>query len=275
MSCMQPVARKQSDSLANYARNSCAGSVLVHVLALTVLAAIPMPLLMRATGGNSQRSMLVLELQESEQQDDPKESQSTVIEQSVVIKPNAALVKGQQMVATKSAKLKLQDLLPAQTRTADQHSPQRRSQAEIVDTSDLMKSLVSTKRRQTSKSAEKTTKPSKQKSQKRKRRKRVFEVAGKAPEIAPDFSSSQPPFSNQPPAYPSLALERGWTGTVILRIWVDAAGKVTKVAVAKSSSYRILDAAAVGAVKMWRGKPAMRNGRAIATVRTMPVKFAP
>ena len=78
---------------------------------------------------------------------------------------------------------------------------------------------------------------------------------------------------NAPPQYPDQARNNGWTGTVLLRLWVDATGQVTKVNVERSSGYAVLDASAVNAVRHWKGNPARRDGRPIATEEILPVTF--
>jgi len=76
-----------------------------------------------------------------------------------------------------------------------------------------------------------------------------------------------------PPAYPSMAARRGWTGTVVLLVQVSADGSVEQVAVETSSGHTILDDAARRAVERWRFAPAMLAGSpARATVRK-PIRF--
>jgi len=91
--------------------------------------------------------------------------------------------------------------------------------------------------------------------------------AGTDEEERPDFSA------NRPPPYPLLARQRGWEGTVLLRVHVAANGQVSQVEVARSSGYAVLDAAAVGAVRGWRGQPARRGGVAMSTIELLPVRF--
>ena len=78
---------------------------------------------------------------------------------------------------------------------------------------------------------------------------------------------------NAPPIYPALAIQRGWQGTVLLRFSINEVGSVTKVEVARSSGYPILDAAAVNAVRRWHAKPARHDGEPVATVEVLPVQF--
>ncbi len=86
-------------------------------------------------------------------------------------------------------------------------------------------------------------------------------------EKAPSFAG------NAPPEYPELARQNGWSGTVMLRLVIDDTGKVIDVQVERTSGQEILDAAAVSAVRRWKGEPARKNGRAVATEETLPVTF--
>jgi protein TonB len=88
-------------------------------------------------------------------------------------------------------------------------------------------------------------------------------------EQGPDFAG------NPPPEFPELARQNGWYGTVLLKLWIDEGGRVTDVRVEKSSGYGVLDAAAVNAVKRWRGRPARHHARPVATEEFLPVVFRP
>jgi protein TonB len=89
------------------------------------------------------------------------------------------------------------------------------------------------------------------------------------------IEAKQPPtfFNNPPPRYPELAKQRGWEGDVLLRLMIDETGKVTEVTVERTSGYKILDAAAVNAIRLWRAEPSRRFGRAVKTVEYLPVQF--
>ena len=91
--------------------------------------------------------------------------------------------------------------------------------------------------------------------------------AGTSKKTPPDFSK------NAPPTYPVLAIQRGWQGTVLLRVVVGADGTIKSVKVARSSGYSILDGRAVNAVRQWKGRPAMRGDIPVETVELLPVQF--
>ena len=59
----------------------------------------------------------------------------------------------------------------------------------------------------------------------------------------------------------------------MLRLFIDAAGAVTRVEVAQSSGHAILDAEAVATVRTWRGSPATLNGQPVETNELLPVRF--
>ena len=62
--------------------------------------------------------------------------------------------------------------------------------------------------------------------------------------------------SYPPPEYPMQAQRRGYSGTVVVHIFVDTAGTVTSAEIFKSSGYTLLDEAAVEVVKRrWRFPP--------------------
>lgn len=81
--------------------------------------------------------------------------------------------------------------------------------------------------------------------------------------------------NNVTPKYPPAALRSGIGGTVLVRAEIDASGKPVEVKVARRSGNRDLDRAAVNAVRSWRFKPAMRDGKATASVVQVPVDFKP
>jgi protein TonB len=83
------------------------------------------------------------------------------------------------------------------------------------------------------------------------------------------------PLSGQtpPPRYPSDALRRGESGTVLVRVEVDVNGAPAGVALVQRSGSRDLDRAAMEAVRKWRFMPAQRDGQAIASSLVIPIDF--
>ena len=74
------------------------------------------------------------------------------------------------------------------------------------------------------------------------------------------------------PVYSPLAVQAHVTGTVILEAIVDADGRVTEVKVLRAA-HRLLDAAAVAAVRQWRYSPLVLNGIRESFVLTVVLTF--
>jgi protein TonB len=75
------------------------------------------------------------------------------------------------------------------------------------------------------------------------------------------------------PSYPRLSRRLGEEGTVWIRVWVSAKGKLEKAEVKKSSGFRRLDAAALKAVRKTRFAPAQKSGHAVAAEIDLPFCF--
>jgi len=87
--------------------------------------------------------------------------------------------------------------------------------------------------------------------------------------------TAQPLASNPAPAYPPRALRAGVEGSVIARVQVDAKGRVSDAQIVQRSGDRDreLDRAVLETVREWRFEPAIRDGRAVASVVNVPVDF--
>lgn len=87
-------------------------------------------------------------------------------------------------------------------------------------------------------------------------------------------ATSQPqPISAPSPKYPMQALRNGDQGTVMVGAEIDVNGVPSSVEVAKTSGSRALDRAAVDAVKHWRFRPAMTDGRPTPGRVQVPITF--
>ncbi len=93
-------------------------------------------------------------------------------------------------------------------------------------------------------------------------------LAGIEEETAPDFSG------NPPPVYPAEAIRQRQQGIVKLRLHVTLSGDVEHIEIVQSSGHTILDQAAIEAVRTWKGRPAQRAGKPIATVEVLPLRFS-
>jgi len=79
---------------------------------------------------------------------------------------------------------------------------------------------------------------------------------------------------NPKPDYPRTARNRGWQGTVVLRVMVSVEGKPESVTVERSCGHDLLDESAAEAVKGWQFVPAMRGETAMASTVRVPIVFA-
>jgi protein TonB len=99
-------------------------------------------------------------------------------------------------------------------------------------------------------------------------------VAGGVPgaiELPEGADPPKPSRRNEKPQYPTLALSERRTGLVILKVVIDADGRVTDVKVLRGEEP--FTKAAVGAVKKWRYEPARHNGTAISVYRIIQIPF--
>lgn len=78
---------------------------------------------------------------------------------------------------------------------------------------------------------------------------------------------------NANPAYPWQARLRGEQGTVLLSVLVDARGRVGELRVERSSGSRVLDEAAVAAVRRWTFEPGRRGAEAVESWVRIPLRF--
>ncbi len=81
------------------------------------------------------------------------------------------------------------------------------------------------------------------------------------------------PLNNPKPDYPAESQRRGETGTVILRVNVNADGSAGGIDFVQRSGSQALDRAAQQAVRKWTFSPEMRGGVATASTVDVPVVF--
>ncbi|ATE61902.1 energy transducer TonB [Thauera sinica] len=90
----------------------------------------------------------------------------------------------------------------------------------------------------------------------------------------PPVREAHPDYAYNPaPAYPPLLQEQGIGGVVWLRVWVDGDGRPREIRLAKGSGYRLLDDAALRAVRNWRFIPARRGDEPLASWVEFPIRF--
>lgn len=79
--------------------------------------------------------------------------------------------------------------------------------------------------------------------------------------------------TNPIPKYPRVARRRGYQGTVVLSVFVNENGYVTNLWVFTSSGYRLLDNAAVKAVRNWDFEPGKKGTKKVAMWVKVPIRF--
>jgi TonB family protein len=109
----------------------------------------------------------------------------------------------------------------------------------------------------------------------------VFEPAGVRFVARPEAGGGKAPAQADvaanllaPPKYPADAAANRITGKVVLIVDVAADGSVTDARVEKSEPAGVFDQASLDAVKNWKFKPAVENGKPVAGRVRVPVNFA-
>lgn len=84
-----------------------------------------------------------------------------------------------------------------------------------------------------------------------------------------------PRFRSQPvpPAYPRRARRLGQEGVVLVQARLNTDGNVLEVRLASSSGFKLLDEAAMKAVRKWEFVPARQQGKYVMSWVQVPVKF--
>lgn len=75
------------------------------------------------------------------------------------------------------------------------------------------------------------------------------------------------------PRYPLAAKTKGIEGYAVIKLWIDASGRVKKVVVLESRGHPSFGAAAKAAARGWRFRPAFRYGRPVAITCTQTIRF--
>ena len=85
----------------------------------------------------------------------------------------------------------------------------------------------------------------------------------------------QPPRATAkfPPRYPPSLISRRVMGRVVVRAMVDERGSLSQVTGKESSGHNEKDRAATNAIKRWRFRPAIREGRKVKAPVVQPFSF--
>lgn len=91
------------------------------------------------------------------------------------------------------------------------------------------------------------------------------------PLVEPSASAAY--LRNPPPRYPEQAQRLGLQGRVVLRVHVLPDGRPDQVELRSSSGRKVLDDAAIEAVRQWTFAPARRGSTAVSAWALVPVDF--
>ena len=95
---------------------------------------------------------------------------------------------------------------------------------------------------------------------------------GRPQQTGQPYDEEPVPITAPTPQYPEFARDAGITGTVVLHVWIDEAGRVQEAKVVQSVVG--LDQAAMEAVTKWTFKPARKAGMPVATWFEIPMTFS-
>jgi protein TonB len=87
-----------------------------------------------------------------------------------------------------------------------------------------------------------------------------------------DYSASR---ERGTPRYPQEALGRRQSGSVLLKVLVDANGNAATVEIEQGAGHRYFDDAAIDAVRHWVFRPGLKNGRPVGGWLLLPIDFTP
>jgi protein TonB len=79
---------------------------------------------------------------------------------------------------------------------------------------------------------------------------------------------------NSAPIYPEIARKNGWAGTILLQAKISAQGSVESLTIRQSTGHDVLDQSATKAVRQWHFHPQKVNGKPVAVIVELPVKFS-
>ena len=100
------------------------------------------------------------------------------------------------------------------------------------------------------------------------------EKPSQAAEPEEDYATARPSYGFTPrPGYPAVAIRRGYEGSVLLNVRVLPNGKPEEVTIFRSSGHKVLDKAALKAVKRWKFVPAQRGFKAVSSWVKVPIEF--
>ncbi len=75
------------------------------------------------------------------------------------------------------------------------------------------------------------------------------------------------------PIYPKEARDNGWQGVVKLQVQILKNGRVGQIIVIQSSGYDCMDKAAIQAGRLWKYKPALKDGKPVESIKIQSHQF--
>ncbi len=91
-----------------------------------------------------------------------------------------------------------------------------------------------------------------------------------------DYSGMMLPYllsHPKPISYPRWAIKQGWQGRFVIAVEILTDGSVGRYKVRESTGHRMLDRVATEAIRAWKFKPAVKDGKYIGTCIEIPVVF--
>ena len=91
-----------------------------------------------------------------------------------------------------------------------------------------------------------------------------------------DASSNHQPkpiAGNPKPVYPRLAIKQRLQGDVILTVSIQPTGAVNRITLKRSSGFKLLDSAAMDAVRHWRYEPLPKDALPVTRSDQIPINF--
>jgi TonB family protein len=106
-------------------------------------------------------------------------------------------------------------------------------------------------------------------------KKRATTAVTASPASGNASSNQQPrPVAGNPkPVYPRLAIKRRLQGDVILTVNIQPTGTISKVTLKRSSGFKLLDSAAINAVRHWRYEPLPETAMPESRSDDIPINF--
>ncbi|GHD63930.1 energy transducer TonB [Jeongeupia chitinilytica] len=94
-----------------------------------------------------------------------------------------------------------------------------------------------------------------------------------AAETVTEANGSTAYLHNPAPDYPPMAMSQGWEEKVLLRVFVLANGSADRIEIKQSSGRKMLDEAAIKAVKRWAFVPGKRGSAPVDSWAIVPIEF--